>query len=230
MRFSIGEAVTRGAPNLRSAMALLSLSAVCAVLACSVATQDNFQNPPAGPPSSCSLVASVSGCAAGALSYSCASGRPDDGDTSIVCNGGSPGIGGDAGTTLYCCAPYEQWATECTPSSSVPGCGAQSLGLSCAGGTSPDEADTSLVCSSSVASAGGARDYCCVPFDQTSAVCRCASFDPASGACGVNPTTCAGSAAAFACSAGHAPSEVNPLLDCVQPDGGAPGTFCCRTP
>jgi hypothetical protein len=210
----------------------LALAGGCFVTACTAATQDNFQNPPAGPPASCSLAPAMTGCTAGAVAYSCAGGRPDDGDGAIVCDDGTPGDGGaDAGSTLYCCAPYAQWATECTPRTTIAGCGAQSIGFSCAGGTAPDEADTAIVCSGAIESAEGAHDYCCVPFDQANAVCRCASFDPTSKLCGLSPTGCAGSAVAFACAAGHTPSEINPLLGCAQPDGGGAGnTFCCEAP
>jgi hypothetical protein len=43
-------------------------------------------------------------------------------------------------------------------------------------------------------------------------------------------TSCASGAIGFDCAPDHMPSEVNALLDCATPDGGAPGSYCCRTP
>jgi hypothetical protein len=212
-----------------------SLVALSALGACTTETQDNFTNPPPGPPATCTPVPALEGCTAGSVSYSCSSDRPDHGDTNLVCDDGTPGIGGGdsgtSGTTLYCCAPYGQWATECTPAS-VAGCGAQSIGFSCAGETSPDQADTSLVCSLALKGDGGASEYCCVSFPQSSGVCRCSSFDDDAGTCGVAPTGCSGAAIGFTCAAGHTPDELNPLLACDGngPDGGTGGGYCCETP
>jgi hypothetical protein len=199
---------------------------VVTVVGCTASTQDNFTNPPPGPPASCSSIPALEGCTGGSLSYSCTSSRPDDGDDGIVCDDGSPGV---AGATLYCCAPYGQWATECAPAT-VPGCGTESIGFSCSGETSPDQADTSLVCSAALAGDGGTRDYCCISFDQSSGLCRCASFGDDAGMCGVEETGCPGATIGFACAATHAPAEVNPLLDCSAPDGGSEGAYCCQTP
>jgi hypothetical protein len=205
----------------RTASALL-----LAFAGCTTSTEDNFTNPPPGPPSTCARVDAFPGCTAGSLSYSCASDRPDDGDTNLVCDDGVPG---PDGATLYCCAPYGQWATECTPKT-VTGCGAESFGFGCASGVSPDQADTSLVCSSGLGGDGGASDYCCVSFAQSSGLCRCASFDDASGMCGLRSTGCSGAAIGFACAPTHAPTEVNSLLECSAPDAGGGATYCCQTP
>ncbi len=195
---------------------------------CTASTQSNFMDPPSGPPSTCAMVDAVAGCIAGSVSYACTAGRPDDGDADIVCNGGVAGVG----STLYCCAPYAQWATSCTPSTTVEGCGESSIGFSCTGGASPDQADDSLVCSAAVPGNGGAQDYCCVSFDPSSGVCRCASFDDSSGTCGGGAATpdCAAGAIAFSCDGTHDPTEVNPLLVCPAADGGNAGSFCCSTP
>jgi hypothetical protein len=220
MRSSTGELV----------VSLVALVALVAVSGCTTSTADNFTNPPPGPPASCTAVPSLAGCVAGSVSYSCAGGRPDDGDTNLVCDDGTPGIGGDAGgATLYCCAPYAQWASVCSPAT-VAGCGAESIGFSCAGGTSPDQADTSLVCSAALPGAGGAHDYCCISFSQSSGVCRCASFDESSGMCGVSASGRSTAAIGISCATGHTPTEVNPILDCAALDGGSPGAYCCQTP
>ncbi len=131
---------------------------------------------------------------------------------------------------FYCCAPYGQWATECVPVPKVPGCGAQSFGFACTGASSPDQVDPSLVCSQAIAGAAGAKDYCCVSADQTSPVCRCASFDDDAGACGGASSTCVGASIGFLCVGAHTPAELNALLSCDVPAGGAGGSFCCQTP
>jgi hypothetical protein len=215
---------------LRAARIASPFALLFALAGCTTSTQDNFTNPPPGPPSTCAQVTALPGCTAGSLSYSCTRDRPDDGDTNLVCDDGAPGPGEDSGAaTLFCCAPYGQWATECTPAT-VDGCGAESFGFACTGGTSPDRADTSLICSGALAGDGGASDYCCVSFDQSSGVCRCASYEPESATCGVTPTACGGAAIGVTCAPSHTPGEVNPLFECTGPDAGAEGTYCCETP
>ena len=216
---------------LRSTAATLLFASLSA---CTTQGEDNFANPPPGPPSSCQTIDALPGCGAGSASYSCAGDRPDDGDTSLVCDQGVTGLagadGGAPGTTLYCCAPYGQWATECTPSV-VPGCGAQSLGFACAGGTSPDQADSSLVCSQAMTGAAGSL-FCCVPFSSSAGTCRCATFEADTATCGdpAAVTGCAGAAIGFSCASGRTPADVNPNLACTAPDGGAAGAYCCGTP
>jgi hypothetical protein len=195
---------------------------------CTTSTQDNFTNPPPGPPSTCAQVAVLTGCSAGSISYSCTSDRPDDGDTNLVCDDGAPGVGGSA--TLYCCAPYGQWATECVPATRIPGCGARSFGFACAGESSPDQADPSLVCSQAIEGDAGTRDFCCVSADPSSGVCRCSSFGDDAGACGFAPSGCPGATIGFDCAAGHDPTELNAALACAAPDGGSVGAFCCEMP
>jgi hypothetical protein len=218
--------------NTTSSVPFRSLAALAALAlaGCTSTTKDNFTNPPPGPPSSCAQVAALAGCSAGALSFSCSSDRPDDGDTNLVCDRGTPGD--DGSSTLYCCAPYGQWATECVPASDVPGCGAQSLGFACTGETAPDQVDVSLVCSQAIRSTSGVTDYCCVPADQASGICRCASFDEDAGACGTASTGCSGASIGFTCAAGHSPVDVNPVLACDggAPDAGGAGSYCCQTP
>jgi hypothetical protein len=219
----MGSVLARGA-ILDAVAAVASI----AIAACTTSTEDNFTNPPPGPPASCTAIPAQAGCIEGALSFSCASDRPDDGDSDLVCDRGSPGLGA---ATVYCCAPYGQWATLCTPNPTVPGCGGEALGFSCAGPATPDEVDPSLVCSGAIAADGGGADYCCVSADQAAPFCRCASFDEDAGLCGAGAeSTCAGGSIGFTCTGGHTPVEVNPILHCARPDGGAAGAFCCETP
>lgn len=223
----------------------IALAALVGLAGCTPQVENDLLNPPPAPPSACTAIDTLVGCSAGAVAYACAGDRPDDGDIDLVCDDGVPGpIAGDSGgaTTLYCCARYGQLASECVPATSVPGCGAESLGFSCTGEVSPDQVDPSIVCSGAVAGDAGAREYCCVPFDPAAGVCRCSTFDADAGACGttgVGPCTSAG--VGFDCAAGHSPSEIDPLLACegasAGGDGGAAGdggtggaSYCCRTP
>jgi len=220
-------------PSPIARMALwTSFASLLALEGCTVATADNFTNPPPGPPPTCTQVPALPGCTDGSLSYSCTRDRPDDGDTNLVCDDGTPGVGFEGGVpTLFCCAPYGQWASECVPATAVPGCGAESLGFSCSGEVSPDQVDTSLVCSQAIPGSGNRNDYCCISFNQASGTCRCTSLDAETGTCGGAAVAgCSGAAIAFTCSSGHAPGEVNPLLACSMPEGGSESAYCCQTP
>jgi hypothetical protein len=208
----------------------LGAVALLTLIGCTTQTQDDFTSSPPGPPASCTAIDALPGCGAGSVSYACAGDRPDDGDTNLVCDDGVPGPGEDgAATTLYCCAPYGQWASECVPATDVPGCGAESLGFSCSGAVTPDQVDTSIVCSGALAGDGGTHDYCCVPFEQSAATCRCSTFDVDAGLCGSTTAGPCGTEIGFDCAPGHTPVEVNPLLECPVSDAGA-GAYCCKTP
>ncbi len=124
---------------------LLSLG----LAACTAETNDNFTNPPPGPPATCTANPAVVGCTGGSVGYACAGDRPDDGDTSLVCSDGTPGA---AGMTIYCCAPYGQYWSDCTVDTSIAGCVGDSFGFRCSGPESPDEADAALACSAGAAS------------------------------------------------------------------------------
>ncbi len=209
----------------------LAAIALLALAGCTTQTQDNFTNPPPGPPASCRTVAPLAGCASGSVSYACAGGGPDETDMNLVCDDGVPGPVGDgdggAATTLYCCARYGRWASECVAALDVPGCGAESLGFSCKGAVTPDQVDTSIVCSAAIARDGGPSAYCCVPFDQSAAACRCSTFDEDAGLCGSTAAGACGTGVGFDCAPGHTPVEGNPLLACAASDAGA---TCCTTP
>jgi hypothetical protein len=125
--------------------------------ACTSQTTDNFENPPPGPPASCTANAAVTGCAGGSVGYTCTSARPDDGDTNLVCDDGTPGA---EGATIYCCAPYGQSWSDCTVDTGIAGCEGASFGFRCSGPETPSEADASLACSAGTPS-GGDTLYCC---------------------------------------------------------------------
>ena len=119
-------------------------------LACTTYTTDNFENPPPPPPATCVIDNAVAGCTAGSVGYTCTSDRPDDGDTNLVCSAGARG----ADTTAFCCLPYAQYFTECTTDTSIVGCADPAFGFSCAGQTTPAEADANLACSVGMTSDG----------------------------------------------------------------------------
>jgi hypothetical protein len=186
-----------------------SLLLTFGVSACTSSTPDNFQNPPAGPPMSCTTNPAVVGCTGGSVGYTCAGDRPDDGDTNLVCNDGTPGA---AGMTIYCCAPYGQYWSDCTVDTSIAGCVGDSFGFKCSGPESPAEADTTLACSAGTASGKGTL-YCC-----NSAVLppTCAA-DPA-------VTGCEGATIGYSCAGAATPSLLDPALAC---SASASGGFCC---
>jgi|HubBroStandDraft_5_1064220.scaffolds.fasta_scaffold151393_2 hypothetical protein len=118
------------------------------------ASTDNG-SPPA-PSSGCTQDSSVSGCDDPSTGYSCDNGdTPDQEDSSLVCSVGTPS--GDL--TLYCCIQFT--SSTCSADPSVQGCTGDSFGFSCTGTDTPDEADSSLNCSTPTPGAGGASLYCC---------------------------------------------------------------------
>jgi hypothetical protein len=186
---------------------------------CQVSTTDNFQNPPPGPPATCKQIDSLDGCDGGSISYSCTGDRPDDGDADLVCSHGSPG---PLGATLYCCAPYEQAASECAPVD-VAGCGGVAIGFQCAGSVAPNQADPAIACSGPISDAAdnGDADYCC----NTIALPDTCAADPTVACGGIAAGyTCAGSAFTsgdFTCVIASAPGSA------AGPDDTS---YCCSPP
>ncbi len=175
------------------------------LVACSTSTNDNFVNPPPGPPATCTTIAALPGCDQGSLSFSCTADRPDDGDANLVC---SNGTAGPAGTTQFCCAPFSQEFSDCVVDTRIAGCGGTSMGFAC-GATSPSDADPTIACGAGLP---GNR-YCC----NTTAV---------PPTCAVDPTVaqCTGLAIGYSCVDGDAPDANDPELACAQE---GPGSFCC---
>ena len=91
----------------------------------------------------------------GGTGYSCAIGSvPSDDDSSLACSVGVAASDAD----LYCCVSFT--STTCARDDSVTGCAGYSFGFSCTGNDSPDQTDSSLVCSAPV-DGGNALLYCC---------------------------------------------------------------------
>jgi hypothetical protein len=206
--------VGRFVGGLGTGMALAA-PVVFAVSACTVHTEDNFTNPPPGPPASCTTVAALDGCSGGSVSYTCTGDRPDDGDTSLVCSKGTPGA---SGTTLYCCAPYGQPYSECTVNTTIAGCNGYSIGFACSGETAPDQADSALTCSPGEAS-GAEKTYCC-------------TSTPVAPTCAPDPSVpgCSGVAIGYSCVGAASPDPTNTSLTCGTGTPGMGGTtrFCCE--
>lgn len=111
----------------------------------------------APPVAGCAQDSSVAGCASPSTGYSCGNSEsPDQSDSSLVCSVGT--ASGD-GLTLYCCIQFT--SSTCSADPSVQGCVGDSFGFSCTGTDTPDEADSSLTCSSSTPGDNGALLYCC---------------------------------------------------------------------
>jgi hypothetical protein len=194
---------------------LLALILLClGAAACSSQTNDNFENPPPGPPASCTASSAVVGCEGGSLGYVCTSDRPDDGDTNLVCSDGTPGADG---VTIYCCAPYGQYWSDCTVDTSVPGCVADSFGFTCSGPEAPGDADASIVCSAGIPS-GSNTVYCC---SSAVLVPTCAA-DP-------TVTGCSSPAIGYSCEGTASPGDSEMSLACTvgMADGTGATQRCC---
>ena len=178
------------------------------LVACTVSTTDNFQNPPPPPPATCAADGTVTGCTAGSAGYTCTSDCPDDGDTNLVCSVGRPAPGG----TSFCCLPYGQYFSDCTTSTTVSGCAEPGFGFSCSGAVRPDDADSRLACG--VGAVAGF--YCCV-----SGVSASCTGDP--------HLVCPGASAGFVCAGDASPGQGDAPVACLAVGSGENGAtlLCC---
>lgn len=98
-------------------------------------------------------------CDAGSDGVSCPpGGNPEADFPGYICSAPSPQPDGSDG---YCCATGFSGST-CSQDPTVDGCAYPSVGFSCAGTDSPDQADPSLNCSTGVADpTTGDTLYCC---------------------------------------------------------------------
>jgi hypothetical protein len=92
------------------------------------------------------------------------------------------------------------------------------VGYSCTGGDTPEESNSSLLCSEGTAGNAGSTLYCCLT----------SSSDTT---CGDDPTvSCPGGGFGFSCAnASEAPNVAYPSLTCSSPVPGNAGsaTYCC---
>ena len=106
----------------------------------------------------------------------------------------------------------------CAPDGTVACAGG--TGYSCTGVDSPEDSDSSIVCSSGEAGNAGSTLYCCV--DRFSAT----------SSCGVDSTVvgCEPPSIGFSCTSTDTPADADPTLSC---SAGVPGNagstlYCCQ--
>jgi len=112
--------------------------------------------------------------------------------------------------------PAPPAAVGCAPDQTVDSCSGGASGFSCGNDESPEQTDSSLVCSDGTPS-GGLVLYCCVQF--TSSTCSPDSTVPG----------CDGSSIGFSCTGSDAPDDADSSLNCSDPTPGNGGelTYCC---
>jgi hypothetical protein len=188
-----------------------------AMSACTASATVNGSAGPGTGTATCSPDSSVVGCVGTASGYSCSGTEgPDETDTSLNC---SQGTASNTGLTLYCCVEATTVTAGCTADSSIVGCTGASIGFSCTGAASPDQDDSSLVCSAATPG-GSATLYCC------------ASYTPSVGTCAQDAMVqgCPSPSIGFSCSGSDSPAMVNPSLNCgAGAPGGAGTAYCCAT-
>ncbi|HEY4016409.1 MAG TPA: hypothetical protein VGM06_23905 [Polyangiaceae bacterium] len=144
----------------RTLTTLLLLGLTTATPHCTT-TVSTTPPPPSGgtASSSCAADDTVAGCGSPSTGYSCTGAdTPADSDPTLAC---SVGEAGNAGSTIYCCLSGSFTASTCGPDDTVAGCAPGSFGFSCAASDTPDQTDSTLVCSVGVAGNAGSTLYCC---------------------------------------------------------------------
>jgi hypothetical protein len=190
----------------------VALFLVVAATGCSVTV-----TPPATGPT-CSPDSTVTGCTGGASGFSCTGAdTPDQSNASLICSDGVAS-GGDI---VYCCVEFASTVTTtCAADSTVSGCTGASIGFSCTGTDTPEQADSSLNCSAGVAGNAGSTLFCCLP---TSGATTCAADSTVAG--------CVGGALGYSCTGTDTPDQTNSALYCSNGVAGNAGStlFCCVT-
>jgi hypothetical protein len=108
-------------------------------------------------------------------------------------------------------------SSGCAPDDAVVGCDSPSSGFSCGSAESPDQTDSSLVCSDATPSSDGLLLYCCIQFTSSS----CAPDSSIQG--------CAGDSFGFSCTGPDTPMDADTSLNCSTPTPGGGGEllYCC---
>ncbi len=163
-------------------------------------------------PNTCGPDASVTGCVAPSIGFSCTSdNRPEQSDTSLVCSSAAPG---PAGSTLYCCNTPRTGAAACAADATVSCTTAGATGYTCPSGVTPPPA---LNCGGGAPEPGGAVGYCCGTAT-TSATC----------AADATVSCATAGATGYSCPSGVAPPTPLSCGSGVPESGGAVG-YCCAT-
>src|ERR1700691_284313 len=124
--------------------------------ACTVNSTNSGGGGNGGNGSTCNPDTGVS-CPTNATGYTCGgTDSPAQADSNLDCG---DGVIDNGGNTDYCCIPFSSGST-CAPDSSVGGCASGSYGFSCTGSDTPDQADSTLVCSDGTPG-NGETLYCC---------------------------------------------------------------------
>jgi hypothetical protein len=165
-------------------------------------------------------------CPGGGFGFSCSNATepPTQAYPSLNC---STGASGNAGSETYCCTDGTSSTgsssgttgsnSTCAPDSTVTNC-TQGAGYSCTGSDTPDQSDSSLLCSDGVAGNAGSTTYCCLT----------SSSDTTCGA--DNTVSCPNGSFGFSCSnASEPPTQAYPSLNCGSGTAGNAGseTYCC---
>jgi hypothetical protein len=111
--------------------------------------------------------------------------------------------------------------STCAMDDTVTGCSSPSTGYSCTGSDTPDQSDSSLVCSYGVQGNAGSTLFCCLA--PASASNSCAPDSTVTG--------CSGASYGFSCSnASDNPMDEYSNLTCSTPVPGNAGSslYCCQ--
>ncbi len=177
-----------------------------------------------GTTGTCSPDSTVAGCVASSIGYSCTgSATPDESNASLNCSSGTPG---NAGSTLYCCAPLPGPGT-CAPDSTIANCPTSSTGYSCTGTDTPPESYPLVTCGTGIPGNAGATLYCCTSGGTD------AGSPEAGATCMVDPTVsgCAAGSTGYSCVGGATPLQTNGALTCGSGTPGNAGStlYCCTS-
>ncbi len=109
----------------------------------------------------------------------------------------------------------------CAQDDTVSGCDSPSIGYSCTGNDTPDQDDSSLICSYGITGNAGSTLYCCLPTDV--AFSSCTQDDSVDCSDNAGPTF------GFTCTGTDTPEDADPSLTCsdATPVNGAL-TYCCQ--
>ena len=173
-----------------------------------------------GVPPGCNSDSSLD-CSGGGEGISCPSGTAPN-PSAGVCS--DPSDQGD-GTDGYCCIPFSG-DSACSVDDTVTGCEYPSYGFSCTdASTSPDQGDSSLVCSQGVSDPNGNTDYCCVDGTSSSG----SGSGSGGGGCSDDGSlSCDAGSSGVSCPTGTTPDSGTYGI-CSDPSDQGDGTdgFCC---
>ncbi len=152
-------------------------------------------------------------CPTGAAGYTCSGSQtPQATNASLDCGSGT----NDGSDTDYCCVTLSGHTT-CAQDSTVQGCQSGSYGFSCTGSDTPDQADSSLDCSTGTPGNSGETLYCCIAYVSST----CMQDSTVQG--------CQAGSYGFSCTGTDTPSDSDSSLNCSTGTAGNNGEtlYCC---